>query len=388
MSKFSAPESSLGYIYQIRYALFLLLREKERDDAYVRLENLDDVEVGDLDTKDLYQTKFKMQEAADLTDRSVDLWKTIRVWSELIIEEKIDLDNAILILVTSAEVSSDSIAFELTKNETEVEKVSEIVEKLIEISHTSKNQVLEPSFEAFNKLTTRQKEKLVENVFIKDLSHNFEELKESIKAELGLFLRPNQTEFAFIELQGWWFERSILNLEGRIGEITYLELTERIRHITHLLAEDNLPIDSVIRKSEVNRKDFDNRVFVKQLEMANIGEKSIGIAVWDYYRAFEQRSKWLREKLMNPQEEIEYEEKLVEDWRAKFAVIEDAADSNDDRACVEQAERFYTSFYVNAYPQVFIRPKVTEPFVTRGSCHLLSDKKEIGWHPFFAIKLK
>ena len=30
-----------------------------------------------------------------------------------------------------------------------------------------------------------------------------------------------------------------------------------------------------------------------------------------------------------------------------------------------------------------IRPQVTEPFVCRGSLHLLSDTGRIGWHPEF-----
>ncbi len=34
-----------------------------------------------------------------------------------------------------------------------------------------------------------------------------------------------------------------------------------------------------------------------------------------------------------------------------------------------------------------IRPSVTEPFVTRGSLHLLADEIRIGWHPEFHARL-
>ena len=34
-----------------------------------------------------------------------------------------------------------------------------------------------------------------------------------------------------------------------------------------------------------------------------------------------------------------------------------------------------------------MRPSVTEPFVSRGSLHLLSDEVRIGWHPEFRERL-
>jgi hypothetical protein len=34
-----------------------------------------------------------------------------------------------------------------------------------------------------------------------------------------------------------------------------------------------------------------------------------------------------------------------------------------------------------------IRPSVTEPFVSRGSLHMLSDEARIGWHPDFKDRL-
>ncbi len=114
MSKFSAQESSLGYHYQIRYALYLLLKAKDKDEPFIRLENLDDVEVGDLNKVELHQTKFHNANSANLTDASEDIWKTIRVWSEEATANNIDLNNVLLVLVTTSETSKDSILYELT----------------------------------------------------------------------------------------------------------------------------------------------------------------------------------------------------------------------------------------------------------------------------------
>ena len=54
---FSAKEPSLGYYYQIRYSLYLLLREKVKDNPSIRLEDLDDIVLNDIDGTNLYQTK-------------------------------------------------------------------------------------------------------------------------------------------------------------------------------------------------------------------------------------------------------------------------------------------------------------------------------------------
>jgi hypothetical protein len=35
-----------------------------------------------------------------------------------------------------------------------------------------------------------------------------------------------------------------------------------------------------------------------------------------------------------------------------------------------------------------IRPSVTEPFVCRGSLHMLADEARIGWHPEFRVRLQ
>ena len=381
MEKFSAPEQSLGYHYQIRYSLYLLLRERERTEVYVTLEKLDDVEIGDVDRQDLYQTKFHQKGVANLSDKSVDLWKTIRVWSESIKSETIDLENTLFVLVTTANTSPNSIAFEFTKGKLDFKATQEIVKTLDDISLDSSNKSLEASFNAYNELSSNQKRKLVERIFIKDDSLNFSDLKDKIRKELEFFLRPNQSESAFNDLQGWWYEQCIQHLESQREKISYAELNEKIIEINYKFVDDNLPIDEIIRDAQPNKDEYDTRVFVSQLRLVNVGKNSIVVAIRDYYRASEQRSKWLREKLLNPQEEIRYEKELKDDWKTKFALLEDEYEELDENLCTERCRDFYTAYYVKSHPQIFIRPRVQESFIIRGSCQMLADKKEIGWRP-------
>lgn len=381
MNQFSAKEPSLGYHYQIRYALFLLLSVRDKDEPFIRLENLDDVEIGDINKIDLHQTKFHTETAANLTDTSPDFWKTIRVWSELIIQNQIDLDNSIFLLVTTSETSENSILRELTEKKEGFKTIENIIAKLNDISNKSKNTDLQSAFKVYNQLTIKQKEGLIKNINICDNAIGFEDLKKGICKELQLSCLPEQVDNVFNDLQGWFYEQCITHLRGKKDKITFNETRSNILNLIEKYKSDNLPIDPIIREIEVNETDFENRIFVAQLQEIRIGKNTIRQAKSDFYRASEQRSKWLREDLLHPAEEIDYEFRLKEDWKRKFANLQDEIEGIEDEIATQYCKDFYIRFYVNTYSQILIRPKVTEPYIVTGSCHMLADNQDIVWHP-------
>src|SRR5262245_43473014 len=78
---FSAGPQAVGYLHQVRYALYALLRESD-EEAAVIIEGLDDVEIREQQgAVRLDQLKHHIKGSATLTDLSPDLWKTIRIWS-------------------------------------------------------------------------------------------------------------------------------------------------------------------------------------------------------------------------------------------------------------------------------------------------------------------
>jgi len=381
MSQFSAQEPSLGYHYQIRYSLYLLLKTKDKDDHFIKLENLDDVEVGDINRIDLHQTKFHNKKAANLSDASVDIWKTIRVWSEMFLKKEIDLDNALLVLVTTSPTSPKSILKELTDKKDGDKTIDNITAQLENVTRISENKQLETSFEAFNKLSSVQKKKLIQCIHIKDNALNFEGLKKSIQKELELVCLPQYIERVYQDLEGWWYEQCIQHLQGNKDSITYDETRRYIIYLNDSLKSDNLPIDVFIRDSKIDDNEYDDRLFVSQLKIINIGKNALRVAKRDYYRASEQRSKWIREKLVDPQEEIDYEARLKDDWHSKFAILKDDVEGLSEEVEVERCKDFYIRFYGNSCPLIHIRPKVTDIFIIRGSCHMLIDNQNISWHP-------
>jgi len=138
---FSAADSALGYIFQCRLALLLALRRiRSGDEFLLSLETLDDV-VFEQEGKppELLQLKHHNKRAANLTDASPDLWKTLRIWCEGTTSGKIPL-LASLYLVTTSVSGGGSAAGYLRSDGRDIQKAAERVRSLCALRHCSKRR--------------------------------------------------------------------------------------------------------------------------------------------------------------------------------------------------------------------------------------------------------
>ncbi len=385
---FSAKEPSLGYFYQIKYALLLLLTNaRDLDNPKVRIENLDDVEIEDVNSVHLYQTKLHIKSKANLTDSSVDFWKTLRVWSENIINKLIDVENTVFSLITTENVPKTSLLYHFIENNYSDEDLNEIIEKLDLITVNSSNATNTKAYEAFQKLSFEIKKKLVRNIRIVDNSISIDEIDSKIKKQLILSSYPDHLD-AFLEiLDGWWLKKSIENLTLRIDFISADELQLKIANIRDSFNSDNLP-NHFPEPLEITDEDVSllkEKKFLKQLEIIKITTNSRAVkrAISDFRRAFEQRSKWLRLHLLNPEEEEEYDKKLQDYWRNIFEIMCDEAEDKEQEELIALGKTFYLEQFAKTCPQIKIRDKFNEDYLTRGSYQMLSDTKKVGWHPKF-----
>jgi hypothetical protein len=80
-----------------------------------------------------------------------------------------------------------------------------------------------------------------------------------------------------------------------------------------------------------------------------------------------------------------YDRRLLQEWELVFeAVRDELGDSAADRAKETAARKVLEWAERTCIP---IRPTVTEPFVTRGSLHILADELRVGWHAEFRDRL-
>ncbi|MHC5759429.1 ABC-three component system protein [Nostoc sp.] len=382
---FSAGSQALGYMFQARYALYLILTNKE--ELELAVESLDDITFFEDENNptELLQLKHHTTQAS-LTDSSTDLWKTLRVWSTQLQENKISLPDTLLTLVTTAEAPANSAAFLLRPIKARNAKLA--LQKLIEVANKSNNQAITKSFEAFKALDDTQKQLLIDSIQIIDGSPDIIDITPKIKEKL-VAVRREHRDSVYERLEGWWFAKVVKHLrDDSVNFISGFEVRDKICEINDQFKPDALPIDfydlEIPEQPDISQ---DNRCFVDQLKEIAVHHKRIENAILDYYRAFEQRSRWAREELLFGGEIEKYERKLIDEWeRYKLALQDEMLDGNDDELEYKKFGRKVFN-WMERDANIYIRDQVTEPYVMRGSYHILADERRVHWHPKFLERL-
>ena len=388
--KFSAGEQGLGYIYQVRLALLHLLQLPENTAIF--LEKDDDLDFIDGEGgKSLASLKHKAT-GDKLTDLSTDFWKSVNIWLVRYKRDGRAASNLQFFLFTTGTVSTGSFLARLL---IEPPVVSGDAATLTELANAalakSKSKLIAPVAAAFNELSDSEKQDFLERILILDGSPRITDIPAVIRDKHMRSIRREHREFVFERLEGWWTDAVIKQLSGaRLEGIFGYEVSDKLSNITEEYKADNLPITfrGKMPADEIDT-DADPRLFVAQLREIGISSKRIRSAILDYYRAFEQRSAWARENLLVSEEVEEYEDRLADEWdRCKDVIFEELTGESAEDALREAGITLYNwaQFETGKIESLRIRARVTEPYVVRGSLHILADarpKPRVYWHPRF-----
>lgn len=385
ITEFSANAQALGYFYQSRYALYMLLESSP--DLHISIEKLDDIAFEKSGTPvELIQTKHHINSVAALTDSCSDLWKTIRVWSTAIQNGEVDTNKVKFSLVTTGLASQDSIASKLYPDP-EYRDVNSAVTLLNKVAENSSSQSNKAAYTAYLKLSDKQREDLAHCIYILDSSPNIADTKEQILKQLRYTTRPQFQEAVFQRLEGIWFDKVINHLSADSATtISQIEISECISDLQEQFHQDNLPIDflnCIVPTEEALTEN--QKVFVEQLKLVTNSQPRIQKAISDYYKAFGQRSRWIRDEVLFISELESYETRLVDEWERQFEImIEDNEESSESE--LKKAGRSLFN-WMDQEATIHIRPRCTEPYVMRGSYHMLSNEFKVGWHSHFLERL-
>lgn len=392
--KFSAGEQGLGYIYQARLALLHMLQLPE--DTSIFLEKDDDLDFIDCDgVKSLASLKHKAIDDR-LTDLSTDFWKSVNIW---LVRYKCDgraASNLRFFLFTTGKVSTNSFLFRFLPNQptcSDDEKtLTELAKKALSVS---KSKIIAPIAAAFEELNDAEKQDFLERILILDSSPRIGEIPVLIRDKHMRSIRREHREFVFERLEGWWTDVVIKQLTGARPEgIFGYEVSDKLSNFAEEYKADNLPITF---RGKLPSDNFDiatdPRLFVAQLREIGVSANRIKNAILDYYRAFEQRSAWARESLLVLGEVEEYEDRLADEWdRYKDVIFERLEDDSAEDALRQAGVELYNwaEFETGKIESLRIRARVTEPYVLRGSFHILADSTphpRVYWHPRFLDRL-
>lgn len=388
-SPFSAVNATLGYLYQVRSALlWALRRQKSEPDFLVSVETLDDVtfETAGGNPADLLQTKHHRKGSASLTDASPDLWKTLRIWFEGHASGQIP-STANLYLVTTSAAPNGTAASRLRAASRDLAAAQHALDAT---AASSTNQTNMSAYAAYLKAAPAERAAILSKVIIVDAAPTVADLDGELRQEV-YWAAGKEHHAAFLDrLEGWWLRRVLRQLtdatQDRVGSV---ELEGQMSDLREQFKQEALPIDEDLLEftlDDATKAAHEDSTFVRQLAIIKAGKRRIAAAIRDYYRAFEQRSRWIRDDLVVGLDLHKYEKRLCEEWELVFeAMRDDVGDAATDDAQEEAARSVLAWAERTTIP---IRPSVTEPFVSRGSLHMLSDEARIGWHPAFRARLE
>jgi len=392
--KYSAGEQGLGYIYQARLALLHLLMLTE--ETAVFLEKDDDLDfIDDEGGKTLASLKHKAI-GDRLTDLSTDFWKSANIWLARYKRDGRTTSNLRFFLFTTGTVSTDSFLARLLPDQSvstgDVGKLTELADAALA---KSRAKSIAPITTAFNELNDPEKQDFLERIRILDGSPRIDDIPSIIREKYMRCIRREHRPFVFERLEGWWTDAVIKQLSGgnKDGIFGY-EVSDKLSDFAEEYKSDNLPI--TFRRKEPAREidtETDTRLFVAQLREIGISSNRIRSAILDYYRAFEQRSAWARENLLVSGEIEEYEDRLSNEWiRYKDVVFESLKHDSAEDALSQAGKTLYNwaEFETGKIESLRIRTRVSEPYVLRGSFHILADampEPRVYWHPRFLDRL-
>lgn len=392
--KYSAGEQGLGYIYQGRLALLHLLQLPE--DTSVFLEKDDDLDFVDGDGgKSLASLKHKAV-GDKLTDLTIDFWKSVNIWLARYKRDGRAASNLRFFLFTTGTVSADSFLARFLPEQSVASGDAATVTELANAALAkSKSQTIGPIATDFNELSDSEKQDFLERILILDGRPRIGDIPATIRDKYMRSIRREHREFVFERLEGWWTDTVIKQLTGvRTEGIFGYEVSDKLSSFAEEYKADNLPITfrGKVPADEIDTE-TDMRLFVTQLREIGISSSRIRSAILDYYRAFEQRSAWARENLLVSGEVEEYEDRLADEWnRYKDVAFERLKDDSAEDALREAGATLYNwaEFETGKIESLRIRARVTEPYVLRGSFHILADatpEPRVYWHPRFLDRL-
>lgn len=211
MSKFSATDSLLGYLYQLRMGLLWSLRRLKDETAFsVSMETLDDVtfEGPDGIAADLLQTKLHRNSDATITNASVDFWKTLRIWIAGRGDGSIS-STATLHLLTTATAPDGTIARALTLRDRDERAALTAMDAT---AKTSTNEKCAAGCKAFLALDVAAREALVASIIVIDRAPGTAALDAELRKEFLLSVARDDLEPFLEALEGWWNRRAIRQL--------------------------------------------------------------------------------------------------------------------------------------------------------------------------------
>lgn len=290
----AVPVTMLAFTFQSRFALHTLLRSLlAGDDAAVAVEFLGDVEVQQGDATKLHELKMHTT-GGNLTERSEDLWKTLRIWSNHARDKKIVLPTTSLFLATTHELSPESSMLKsLATTDRDAQANTKIADAMTVIAEGGGSKTNAKAYADFLRLNAAQRAALVARILVIPSSPDFATLDVEIARMAAIFYHGDALPVdAWQKLIGWW--------DGKIVAMLIKPGSQPVRHseLKDFIQEHRdrcrleRPMECFADAKPKDGVEGDRSTYLRQLDL--IGQ-SPDVKWWakrDFYRASLERDGW------------------------------------------------------------------------------------------------
>lgn len=379
--KHTAPGSAAGFTYQFGRALLWLA--KGNGEFMVCIENLDDVSVEMTDGSTLLeQDKYSIQETGyPISDRSVALWKTLSLWSDVLMEAKKQYK---FLLVTNRPVPANSIIRRISDAETE-DQISLIAQELREIADSPSVTI-----GLFCKKVCRCGNEVLRQLIKQTRLSSADSAGtewETICTDITTCLRlptplVDQSEGIIDELLGWVMQNCMNAWKSRkpaaITSQAFFNALDRVKeNRRRLRVTARSPKEVPITPDDL--AGIGNEMFVEQLKLIDSPGETIGDAINDFIRYGKEVIRLTETGEYTPKDWEEFETELEDRWRRIFERIQRLHEQEGEKRRGERAYYETTTDYLAR-----LKGESTEyGYFTSGAYHRLADELEVGWHPRF-----
>lgn len=341
------------------------------------IERLEDVALEyESGAADLEQLKHSLNTDKVYSDSDSAVWRTLGNWSRLYASGA-STTGLRLFLITNGELAENS-AISLLGADREPADTDAALAGLLATARASTNVQTAKDRADFQALIPPVRKAMLTAATVIADAPSLAALGDEIEEAIGFVCTLEELPRFRNELEGWWFDRVMTQWTKGLGAtIQLLDLDARISFLRERYKESTLTIDV---EEQDALEPLDGRMFVRQVKALDVGPARIRNVQRDFLKCGAQRSKWIREFKVDPEELNAYDRALTDRWERKSAILRDELPQSADGGAKCMWGRSLLGW---AEEQEVPIKTARAQFLTSGSYHALADELKVGWHPDF-----
>ena len=381
------PDKMYAFIIQAHHMLYELLNCKKGD--YVSVEVFDDVGVEHIDgSRDAIQLKSALSTRNPVSNKAVDLWKTMYNWMIAVESKELNIENTKYILFINVDKSGGIVnSFDLAKSKEDAVKAWNNAKNYfyddqgnLKAIGNEYKKYIEYFFEDENKNLAV---KIIEKFELKRCIDNY---TQTVKEEFKKSEIPEDIIYPIYNaIIGWIDTRATEMVEQHKPIIISQEDYQKQLNI--LYREYNqkyslMPYSTEPCNQEIEKELEKREKYIQQLDIIDCDYTEKLEAINDYLRASVDRAIWAENGDISIQSLKTYETDLVRTWKLQKRMV---MLEKENETPEKQGKLIY---YKCQDKKVEMSTAAVPGFFKNGCYHELANTKEIGWHPNYSNKLK